>query len=424
MKKLSLLILSAFLVLALISGCTNNPTNNSSSNNSDSISESTEPAEIVFAQYYQQYADNMKRFEEIFNEENPDIKLKTETYGDDFFSILKARIASGQTPDVFATHGYTQVRVYSTQTADLSNEPFWDSIEPGFIESVLVDGKKMAFPLNVQAYGFLYNKDIFEAAGIEKLPETLSEFEAVCAKLKAYGVTPYGAGFKDKWISDQISFYPYGYPTDVEEIFSDLTNKEAKLLEMEFAGNILNMLEVIKNNMQEKPFDTDFPNQCGLLAEGTVAMISQGDWAEPVIKSINADINIGIMGIPVSEDPEDTKVYSQASIVLNVSKDSKHLDAAKALLNWIATSQSAKDFFAKDMKIMTSIKNTVPEDSQIMDSALDYIQRGQIARWGMDSFPVGLDLTGPNEEFLMGLIDKQTALERISELWENFDPAE
>lgn len=57
------------------------------------------------------------------------------------------------------------------------------------------DGKLYGLPIQESSAGFYYNKKIFSAAGIDVSgytadnPWTFEEFEQVCAKLKAYGVT-------------------------------------------------------------------------------------------------------------------------------------------------------------------------------------------------------------------------------------------
>lgn len=57
------------------------------------------------------------------------------------------------------------------------------------------EGKLYGLPIQESSAGFFYNKKIFSAAGIDvsgytaENPWTFEEFKAVCAKLKAYGVT-------------------------------------------------------------------------------------------------------------------------------------------------------------------------------------------------------------------------------------------
>lgn len=45
-------------------------------------------------------------------------------------------------------------------------------------------------PYQPNVFGFFYNKDLFEQAGIEAEPATWEEFLDVCGKLKDAGITP------------------------------------------------------------------------------------------------------------------------------------------------------------------------------------------------------------------------------------------
>lgn len=52
------------------------------------------------------------------------------------------------------------------------------------------DGKAREIPYQMKGNGVLYNKALFRKAGIETVPTTWAEFEAICQKLKSAGITP------------------------------------------------------------------------------------------------------------------------------------------------------------------------------------------------------------------------------------------
>ena len=63
-----------------------------------------------------------------------------------------------------------------------------------------IDGKIYGQPVNMEGYGFAYNKKLFEKAGITELPKTFSELEAAAKKLKAAGITPFSVGYAEWWV--------------------------------------------------------------------------------------------------------------------------------------------------------------------------------------------------------------------------------
>lgn len=52
------------------------------------------------------------------------------------------------------------------------------------------DGKLYEIPYQMKANGYMYNKGLFEQAGITEVPDTWDEFVEVCQKLKDAGITP------------------------------------------------------------------------------------------------------------------------------------------------------------------------------------------------------------------------------------------
>ena len=59
------------------------------------------------------------------------------------------------------------------------------------------------------AWGVLYNKDIFEKAGVA-VPETLTDLKAVCATLKDKGYTPFMLAFQEQWVPQLMTALTLG----------------------------------------------------------------------------------------------------------------------------------------------------------------------------------------------------------------------
>ena len=57
-------------------------------------------------------------------------------------------------------------------------------------EGITSDGAVYGLPLYLEGYGFLYNKDYFEEAGISEVPLTLTELEQAVKKLEDAGIPP------------------------------------------------------------------------------------------------------------------------------------------------------------------------------------------------------------------------------------------
>ena len=50
------------------------------------------------------------------------------------------------------------------------------------------------------AFGMMYNQELFDQAGISAMPATFTELEAACEKLAAAGIQPFTNGYKEWWV--------------------------------------------------------------------------------------------------------------------------------------------------------------------------------------------------------------------------------
>ncbi|MFW6362131.1 MAG: ABC transporter substrate-binding protein, partial [Spirochaetota bacterium] len=146
-----------------------------------------EEVELHFFQFKPYLDEEYKKFADDFEQENPNVTVSTETIGGgtQWQTILKSKFAADEGPDIFPVEGKAQYELWNEYIADLSGEPWMDSAIPFALEGLNIDGKQMGMPVNLEGYGYIYNKDIFEEAGITKTPGTFSELEAAAEKIEA-----------------------------------------------------------------------------------------------------------------------------------------------------------------------------------------------------------------------------------------------
>ena len=102
-------------------------------------------------------------------------------------TLLQSRINSRGYPDVFDVESGTSAQKYYEYAYDWTDEK---EVLDKFNEQALdtgkdADGKIMSLPWTYENMGLIYNKDLFEKAGITELPKTMDELEAACEKLDA-----------------------------------------------------------------------------------------------------------------------------------------------------------------------------------------------------------------------------------------------
>ena len=214
MKKLLAMILALCMVFSM-AACGSKQAGNPetagsetkpSVQNSGATNEEPREAELnimmSFPQYMDQWETYVKQFEEkMLAEENIKVTVNLEMpSSDQYESILQARLSGDDAPDLYTLH-CNNLATYNDAgyLYDLSGEPLADVIFDNVKETVTIDGKLLAVPIESQAWGVLYNKAIFEECGL-KAPDTLSDLESICETLKAKGYTPFMLAFQEQWV--------------------------------------------------------------------------------------------------------------------------------------------------------------------------------------------------------------------------------
>ena len=81
-----------------------------------------------------------------FMAENPGVTISYTTQGSDYEQLMKARMASNDLPDIFATHGWSVAR-YSEYLTPLNDQPWYGSIEESFMNNIaMMKGRSSFFP--------------------------------------------------------------------------------------------------------------------------------------------------------------------------------------------------------------------------------------------------------------------------------------
>ena len=130
--------------------------------------------------------DALKAATEKYMELNPGVTINLETVGggDDYGAALRTRMQASDQPEIFnrtpcqCPHTFSMLlRQFllpqrflcykQSRILQLSAEGWVGNTVEGLLDDVTKDGKVYGMPLAIEGYGFVYNKEIFEAAGID-----------------------------------------------------------------------------------------------------------------------------------------------------------------------------------------------------------------------------------------------------------------
>ncbi len=133
----------------------------------------------------------LEKLVEVFNRSHPDIRVRPIYSGQPDQQIPKilAAVIGGSPPDLLwynATLTGQLVKNDALAPLDsfLAREPLLDRVYANLRPATRYRGQTWSLPFDTNNLAVFYNKKVFREVGIEKLPETWSEFQAVAERLK------------------------------------------------------------------------------------------------------------------------------------------------------------------------------------------------------------------------------------------------
>ncbi len=324
-------------------------------------------------------------------EKETGVAINADILQNDYQTVLKTRINSGDIPDLFLTSAYNDNKVYRDYEYNLEKEPFMNNVQNAILSSVTLDGHVTGFPFVVQSHSFLYNKALFAKAGISKLPETLNELRDVCEKLTEAGIQPFSTGFAEWWVLPQTT-YPSmsdAYNGDYEKLFKDVESGKVKFGNLPQVDFALDLIDLIKQYGGKKPMESTFDIQVSDFALGQVAMIHQGSWAEASIRAVNPNIDIGYIKAPRSDGKAVIAVES--NLTFRVYKDGKHRKETLAFLNWLTTSDYGKKWIPEVIKQISPLKGAAAPDTQLAKETATAQAKNITCPWWIFKGPDGIE---------------------------------
>jgi raffinose/stachyose/melibiose transport system substrate-binding protein len=391
----------------------------------ESGSPAAEQVELNFFQNKPYLDEAYGEFAGEFQREHPNVEVVIETIGGgtSWQTILRSKFAADEGPDIFLVEGTGQYETWNEFIADLSGEEFIDSALPFALETLDIDGRQMGMPVNLEGYGYIYNKDIFAEVGITELPTTFSELESAARQIKDAGYTPFATGYATWWVmSLHMLNVAFAQQSDPLGFIEDLNAGRETMAENELFQDLQNIVDLTVEYGEENPLTTDHNRQVQLFANGEVAMIQQGVWKEIPILESDPDANIGVLPMPLNDSPEMDRIPVGVPFyfVVNSQSSSAEQQAARDFLNYLVTSDTGQRYITEEFGF-------IPAYSGVSSSALggigqdilEYANADKTIPWVFGSFPDGFpdDAARHLQAYVAGQNNWETTLQQLDDAW-------
>lgn len=284
-----------------------------------------EEAEPVTLQYWHTHSDpetaQLDKVIAAFEAENPDITVEPTRYAySDFKTALLTAISSGEVPDV-ARLDIAWVSEFADQGALVQldgNMPGFEEIIadtfPGPLSTNFWKGHYYGLPLDTNTQVLLWNKSVFEEAGISAPPATMEEFADIACTVNRtasedrYGYAQGGTYF---WAPAPI-FYAMGGKVTDEEITTatGYVNSPESVAAFTMLKELYDQ-SCMSPNLLGGGIATDAGH-----AEGTYAMIIDGPWMVDIYKNNYPDFEVNFAPIPTGPDGMTSSVVGGEDVVV------------------------------------------------------------------------------------------------------------
>ncbi len=403
----------------------------------EAVDASGDSGEIYMFISSPEYADAIGELIDAYKEVAPDVTINYETTQNDYPTLLKAKLNSGEVPDIFSSTSGKEIDTYLEYSYDLSNDPIMTTMDPSVAAAMASTEKGgtgcYGFAIKGNYFGILYNKEIFEKAGITSFPQTVSEMDDAIKKITDAGFKPFTTGFAEWWVFKHtyqsfVNAAADAAGISTAELVSKFEKGEAKVKDYpELYENYFSFLDKAVKNGDDKPLETDLAAEEAAFASGDVAMVlGQGAWIEADVLAINPNLKIGFNGYPTTEDPAECKVISGSDQALHVNKDSANLQAVLNFVNWWYTSDYGKSWF-------TDVAGVVPPIVSDSESNFEVIKQGSALTAEKGSGALAICYSTDSwhqtcgqilQSYITGELTKDEACAQIEEQWAAIDGAQ
>ncbi len=287
-----------------------------------------------------------------FNEEYPNVHINYESVPfAEAQNKFKTAAASGSgAPDIlraevawvpeFASLGY----LYSLDGTALLEDK--EDFLPTPLSANVYDGKTYGVPQVTDTLALMYNKKLFEEAGIDAAPTTWAEVSDAAAKLKKVG-------------ADGIYINSGGYFT-LPFIYGeggDIVDPEAKTIEINSDAAVAGMTEaqkLVQSGAAVKPVANDpYGTMMTLFKEGKVGMIINGPWEVNAIDSdpnFGGFDNLGVAPVPAGSVKAGAPVGGHNYVIYEGMDDAK-AEAAVDFVKFMSSAES-QAFIASELGLL------------------------------------------------------------------------
>ena len=339
---------------------------------------SAEPVTITYCNFNSSGGneETLAKMVAAFEAQYPGIKVEVETIGySDYFTQMQTRVAGGTAPDCYELN-IENFAAYANKglLAEISGVDV-SALNETALNAFNVNGKQYGLPESFSNVILIYNKDLFDRAGVAYPTDdwTQADLQVAAEKIRALGDDIFGI-----W-----------QPITYNEFFKVARQYGGALLNEDKTAFTINSPEnvaaatalvdrVLVSNVQPNAVQQGGMGDWDMFMSGRLGMIPTGIWAFQTFTD-NCDFEWDIVVEPGSTQ-KATHFFSNC-VVMN--PETKHPEEVATWLAWLASSTDSADIrlaagwdlpALKDMNALSAYLDiTPPANREAVFKSLNYL---------------------------------------------------
>jgi multiple sugar transport system substrate-binding protein len=422
--KRTLVLVAVFAVLA--AACTSD--SDPDSQNADGTAAG--PVEIEIWHGQSDTAKKaMDKLVESYNASQDAVEVIVSSGGvttDEMLAKVTTSIAAGTYPDIAYMYGsWGGNLATSPKIADLTDavqDPAvnWDDFWPAASQTATVNGKVIGFPAIIDNLSVVYNKDVFDAAGVDypSADWTWDDFRATAAALRDESKGIYGVNYPVTGSEDTVwRFWPFLWQAGGEVLSDDETSATFNSQAGIDALTLWQQMAVTDGSVYLDPTDEKAEP---LFTSDHLAMFVTGPWEVPVFEENN--MNWGDQVLP-SFDGVTHETVSGPDIWAVFNQSDARVQASVDFLTWFSEPAQQLEWMtaAGSLPIRASIEDD-PGYQKYLDTypgiqaMADNLENALHTRPAVTQYPrISKAMGDAISSVLLGEQDPKTALDQAAE---------
>ena len=346
-KKVLSAVLATTMIAGLLTGCGNGGSGSTGGDTSEGGSSDGEiTGEITVLTHRTDllntdFADYKAEFEAKY----PGTTVNYEAM-EDYAGDVSTRLPTGDYGDVFMIPDTIPQNEFADFCEPLGTvEELSATYTEAYLYSKQSGGIVYGLPsgANVSA-GIVYNKRVFEEAGVTEVPKTPEDFLAALQAIKDKGEceNPYYTNTHAAWPLGQWEACTHGFDGDASYIVDEMANDATPFDEGKPHYVVYKLLYGIVDQQlcEADPFTTDWDSSKIAMANGEIGAMTLGSWAVSQIQEAAEDAgqnpdDIGYMPFPVTGKDGNQYVSASGDYSYAINVNSKNKATARAFIDYM-----------------------------------------------------------------------------------------